>query len=86
MKYYKYKLCSEINEVTQEDPKIKRLFNEVLLEFSEEALETVLKEAYNGEYAIVDDGVEKTVEPTTVERLAALESAMLEMLGVTSNG
>ncbi len=43
-------------------------------------------EAHNGEYTIEDDGIEEVIEPTAEEHLAALEAAVLEMIGVTLNG
>lgn len=55
----------------------------VSLDWSEANEEIAKKEALNGEYTIEDreplEPLEKT-EPTTEERLAALESAMLEMI------
>lgn len=69
--------------------KIKYLFNgrpKVLL-YSEKTIEIAQSEAENGEYEIFDDGKPAPVKmPTDKERIAALEAAMLEMLGVTING
>lgn len=42
------------------------------------------KEAFEGKYTVEDNG-QPEPEPTDKERLEALEMAMLEMLGVTSN-
>lgn len=56
----------------------------VVAPYNETNLEIAKKEAYNGEYVIEDNG-QPEPEPTTKERLEALEMAMLEMLGVTSN-
>ena len=50
---------------------------------NDENLKLAEEEAPEGKYEIVDDG--KTPEPTEAERLAALEAAFLEMLGVTTN-
>lgn len=50
-------------------------------DISEENIEYVKTIAYNGEYAIEDDG--EPVIPTAEERLAALENALLELLGVS---
>lgn len=51
---------------------------------NDENLKIAEEEAPEGKYEIIDDG--KTPEPTAEERLAALETAFLEMLGVVSNG
>lgn len=50
-------------------------------DISEENIEYVKTIAYNGEYSIEDDGIVET--PTAEERLAALENALLELLGVS---
>ena len=50
-------------------------------DISEENIEYVKTIAHNGEYAIEDDGIVET--PTAEERLAALENALLELLGVS---
>ena len=91
MKIIKYKLLSsEINRGTDEKPLIEQIFREKEIRCAAvdlEANEGIAKmEAYNGEYTIEDDDVEETVVPTSDERLAALEAAMLEMMGVTSDG
>lgn len=52
----------------------------VSMTWSEANEELAKREAFGGEYVIEDDGQEEIVQPTTEERLAALESAMLEML------
>lgn len=82
MKIIKYNLLTKANHGTKENPQWCETFNAVELEYSESNLEIAKKEAYNGEYTIEDDGKE-AAPPTTEERLAALESAMLEMLGVS---
>ena len=51
---------------------------------NDENLKLAEEESPEGKYEIFDDG--KMPEPTSEERLAALESAFLEMLGVVSNG
>lgn len=55
----------------------------VSLDWSEANEEIAKKEAFNGEYTIEEcEPLEslESLEPTTEERLAALESAMLEMI------
>lgn len=48
--------------------------------------EIAKSESDNGEYTVEDDGLEEYTAPTESERLAALEAAMLELMGVTENG
>lgn len=52
-----------------------------------EANEAIAKnEADNGVYTIVDDGqTEAAARPTIEQRLTALETAILEMIGVVMN-
>ena len=55
----------------------------VSMDWSEINEEIAKKEAFNGEYTIEDCEPiepEEKIEPTAEERLAALESAMLEMI------
>lgn len=47
---------------------------------SAEAIERAKADSYNGEYTIEDDGEAEV--PTLEDRLGALESALLELLGV----
>lgn len=75
MKFYKYQFANG------ED-----FFVEKMLEATEANEEIAKAEAYNGEYTIEDDGQPETYQPTESERLAALEQAMLEMMGVTVDG
>lgn len=66
------------------DEKLGAVVADVERTYSESTLELAKKEAYNGDYVIEDNG-QPEPEPTDRERLEALEMAMLEMLGVTSN-
>ena len=74
MKWIKYKIKGDENTLY-----------DVELSWSEVNEETAKREAYNGEYTIVDDGEpEPVVEPTTEERIAELEDALALLLsGVT---
>ena len=93
MKILKYNLCARIR-VTRIDPvteketeQLEEILSPVTMGWNEANEEIAKREAYNGEYEIVDDGQEEPVaEPTEKERLEALEAAMLEMLGVNANG
>lgn len=86
-KIIKYKFLScEINHGTEKNPDIEQIFLDKSMTYSEANEAIAKREAYNGEYTIEDDGQpEPVAEPTAEERLAALESAMLEMLGVSAN-
>lgn len=56
-KILKYKfLMNTINHGTEENPNIEQIFFYKTLSWSEESEEIAKREAYNGEYAIVDDG------------------------------
>lgn len=56
MKWFKYyKSISKINVGTEENPEWKDLLQEYGLQYSEANEEIVKKEAYNGEYTIVED-------------------------------
>ena len=41
------------------------------LSYSEKNLEIAVKEAYNGEYTIEDDGIEEVIEPTQLDIIEA---------------
>lgn len=72
MKIIKYNLFSGENLFPVEMP------------WSEANEEIAQKEAHNGEYTIVDDGIEETPEQTQEERIAELEEALALLLsGVT---
>lgn len=92
MKIIKYKFqTAEINVGTKESPRVEPILLDKTIRCSDVDLdvnkEIAKAEAYNGEYVIeIDDAVEEPVTPTSEERLAALEAAMLEMMGVTTDG
>lgn len=86
MKNFKYKICNRANIGTKENPNWVESFVEKMIPATE-ANEAIAKaEAYNGEYTIEDDGQPEVYQPTTEERLAALEAVQLEMLGVIVDG
>ena len=90
MKIIKYKLCTSVNHGTEETPEYEDVLNNKQIRCTADNLETneaiAQKEAYNGEYTIEDDGAEEDTVPTQEERIAALEFAMLEMMGVGTDG
>ena len=55
MKVLKYRLMTEVNHGTEEQPDIQQIFSDVSLGWSEANEELAKREAYNGEYTIVDD-------------------------------
>ena len=69
---YKFKHCEEVDDIIEKTSP-----------YSEEMEEAAKREAYNGEYEIIDDG-QPDPPRTDAERIAELEEA-LEMLlsGVT---
>ena len=80
MKKIQYNLCT----VTEENEKI--MFP-VEMDWNEANEEIAKREAWGGEYTIEDDGQpEPVAEPTEAERLEALEAAMLELMGVETDG
>lgn len=92
MKVIKYKFLScEINRGTEEEPKMEPVILEKRIICSDAVFEANLAiakaEAYNGEYTIEDDGQpELNAQPTDQERIAALEGAVLDLLGVKADG
>ena len=81
MKVLKYRLMTEVNHGTEEQPNIQQIFSEVTMSWSESNEEIAKREAYNGEYEIVDDG-EPEPEPTEQEQLRADVDFLLAMGGV----
>ena len=72
MKVIKYKLMTEVNHGTEEQPDIQQIFSEVTMGWSEANEEIAKREAYNGEYTIEDDGQpEPELEPTQLDRVEA---------------
>ena len=82
-KYWKYKICNRANTGTAENPVLHESFYTKMIPATE-ANEAVAKaEAYDGKYEPFDDGQPETYQPTDSERLAALEAALLELMGVS---
>ena len=70
MKVLKYRLCTEVNHGTEEQPDIQQIFSEVTMGWSESNEEIAKAEAYNGEYTIEDDGKPEPA-PTQLDRIEA---------------
>ena len=79
MKVLKYCLMTEVNHGTEEQPDIHQIFSAVSLGWSEANEELAKREAYNGEYEIVDDGEpEPEPTPTTEQRVSDLEEQLAQ--------
>ena len=74
MKSIHYKIATEENRGTKEEPKIEKILKpQIASPVSSENIELVKQIAYNGEYTIEDDGEpEPEQEPSTDEVLNAL--------------
>ena len=82
MKRIRYTMCTEVNQGTLEKPDIKQIFSSVSISWSENSEEIAKREAYNGEYEIVDDGQpEPIVEPTQLDKLEAQIAYLAMMSG-----
>ena len=81
MKVLKYRIMTEVNHGTEEQPDIRQVFSEVTMGWNEANEEIAKREAYNGEYTIEDDG-EPEPEPTEQEQLRADVDFLLAMGGV----
>ena len=71
MKVLKYRLMTEVNHGTEEQPDIQQIFSDVTMGWNEVNEEIAKREAYNGEYIVEDDGKPEPVIPPTNEELAA---------------
>ena len=71
MKVLKYRLMTEVNYGTEEQPDIQQIVAYVTMSWSESNEEIAKREAYNGEYTIEDDGKPDPVIPPTNAELAA---------------
>ena len=81
MKVLKYRLMTEVNHGTEEQPDIHQIFSDVTMGWSEANEEIAKREAHNGEYTIEDDG-QPDPEPTEQEQLRADVDFLLAMGGV----
>ena len=80
MKVIKYRLCTEINRGTEDEPKIEQVFSGVTSGWSEGNEKIAKEEAYNGEYTIEDDGKPEPVIPPTNAELAAENKLLKEQV------
>lgn len=70
MKVIKYRLCTEMNHGTEDQPEIEQVLSSVTLGWSKANEQIAAAEAYNGEYEIIDDG-EPEPAPTQLDRIEA---------------
>lgn len=80
MKVLKYRLMTEVNHGTEEQPDIQQIFSGVSLGWSEANEELAKREAYNGEYTIEDDGEPEPVVPPTAAELAEENKLLKQQL------
>lgn len=72
MQVLKYRLMTEVNHGTEEQPDIQQIFSGVSLGWSESNEELAKREAYNGEYTIED--VSMTADEARTQRDKLLEA------------
>ena len=72
MKILKYNLCTKVNHGTEEEPNIVEILSPVAMGYNEANEEIAKREAYNGEYEIVDDGQPEPAE--TPSQLDVIEA------------
>lgn len=75
MKIIKYQLATEINRGTPEEPDIETVLSNVSMPYTEGNYAIAQAEAYQGQITVEDDG-QPEPEPTTEERVAAIEKAI----------
>lgn len=79
-KLIKYNLCCRTNLGTDKEPAWEEILSPVEMGWNETNEEIAKREAYNGAYTVVDDGVEAPTAQTQEERIAELEEALYMLL------
>ena len=85
MKVLKYRLMTEVNHGTDEQPDIQQIFCYKSMTWSEANEELAKREAYNGEYTIEDDGEPEPVTPPGNDELAAENKLLKEQVYALSD-
>lgn len=86
MKRVNYKIMSEINLGTEDEPDIRQNIRGKSLPYTEVNYQLALSEAYQGEVTIEDDG-QPEPEPTETEVLRAQVAALqAELLRIRTGG
>lgn len=75
MKVIKYRLMTEVNHGTEEQPDIQQTFSAVTLGWSEANEELAKQEAYNGEYTIVEEPDDRPLDEIRADKLAELSDS-----------
>lgn len=75
MKVLKYRLMTEVNHGTEEQPDIQQIFSGVSLGWSEANEELAKREAYNGEYTIEDVPDDRPLDEIRADKLAELSDS-----------
>ena len=78
MKYLTYQLQTVVKELGANGVETERyIYSTVIVPDNENGRALAEREAYNGEYTIIDNGMpEETARPTDAERIAALEEQL----------
>ena len=77
MKVLKYRLMTEVNYGTEEQPDIQQTFSDVSLGWSEANEEIAKREAYNGEVT-VEEIPDIETEPTAEQRVSDIEEQLIQ--------
>lgn len=86
MKFLKYKLATEINHGTPEEPDIETVLSNVSIPYTEANYAIAQAEAYQGQITVEDDGQPEPgpgAEDITLDMLADHEERLC-MLGLTT--
>ena len=75
MKVLKYRLMTEVNHGTEEQPDIQQIFSGVTLGWSEANEELAKREAYNGEYTIEDVPDDRPLDVIRADKLEELSAS-----------
>ena len=75
MKVLKYRLMTEVNHGTEEQPDIQQIFSDVTMGWSESNEEIAKREAYNGEYTIEDVPDDRPLDVIRADKLAELSAS-----------
>ena len=75
MKALKYRLMTEVNYGTEEQPDIQQIFSDVTMGWSESNEEIAKREAYNGESTIEEEPDDRSLDEIRTDKLAELSSS-----------
>ena len=75
MKVLKYRLMTEVNHGTDEQPDIQQIFSDVSMGWNEANEDLAKREAYNGEYTIEEVPDDRPLEETRSDKLAELSAS-----------